>query len=165
MGSRRYTGPVALLLACLVLSGCGGGRQHGFEAAPDHFPDRFSVGPMQCAPYARARTGLRLSGDAAAWWAQAAGRYQRVSYPAIGAVLVLRATRRMPHGHVAIVRRVVSSTRVIVEQANWIPGRIEDGVPVEDVSPRNDWTGVRVWWAPIRAMGKRVNPAYGFILP
>jgi hypothetical protein len=36
---------------------------------------------------------------------------------------------------------------------------------VIDVSPRNDWSLVRVWWPPAGAMGATDYPAYGFIRP
>jgi len=137
---------LALLLS---LTACGGGR--GFN------------GPLQCAPYARERTGLDLHGDAATWWRQSAGRYARSSMPRPGEVLVFRATSRMPSGHVSVVRRQISSRTILVDHANWEPGRIDVGVPVTDISPAHDWTRVRVWWAPIHAMGRRIYPTYGFI--
>ncbi len=34
-----------------------------------------------------------------------------------------------------------------------------------DVSPGNDWSAVRVWWAPAHALGATVYPTYGFIAP
>jgi hypothetical protein len=36
---------------------------------------------------------------------------------------------------------------------------------VVDVSPRNDWTAVRVWHEPTRQLGQSVYPTYGFVLP
>src|SRR5271155_145976 len=38
--------------------------------------------PNECVPYARARSGVSLRGDANTWWAQAAGRYARETSPA-----------------------------------------------------------------------------------
>ena len=43
--------------------------------------------PVACAPFARALTGVQLSGDADDWWRQAVGRYQRLSSPAGGGVV------------------------------------------------------------------------------
>ena len=34
-----------------------------------------------------------------------------------------------------------------------------------DVSPENNWSEVRVWYAPIRAIGGSVWPVQGFIYP
>ena len=130
---------------CLMSSACGGGPQ--------------------CAPYARSLTGLRLSGPAAGWWNQSAGRYTHSSVPQPGAVLVLRATHRLPYGHVSVVRRVLDPREILVAQANWEPGRIDRSVPVLDVSPRNDWSLVRVWWRPSDRLGRGRFAAYGFILP
>ncbi|GAN67102.1 hypothetical protein AOR02nite_08220 [Acetobacter orientalis] len=80
-------------------------------------------------------------------------------------MLVFRSTRRLPSGHVSVVRRVENSRLVLVDHANWEPGRVTRRAPVEDVSPRNDWTRVRVWWSPLGGMGKTIYPTYGFIEP
>jgi hypothetical protein len=37
--------------------------------------------------------------------------------------------------------------------------------PVEDVSPGNDWTAVRVWYPPVNQLGLTVFPTRGFVLP
>lgn len=141
--------PVALLL-CLGLAACGGS---GFN------------GSVQCAPYARSVTGLHLSGSAASWWRQSAGRYARTSRPAPGDVLVFRATRRLPSGHVSVVRRTMGTRAILVDQANWEPGRIDHGSLVVDVSPENDWTRVKVWWKPSHGLGRTAYPTFGFITP
>lgn len=105
-----------------------------------------------------------LHGHAAWWWREARGRYRRISRPVPGSVMVFRATHNMPDGHLAIVRKVESPDRVLVDQANWLPGKIEHDVPVEDVSRTHNWSLVRVWWAPSHSFGRRYNPLYGFIL-
>jgi len=122
-------------------------------------------GGPQCAPYARQVTGLPLYGPAAGWWRQSDGRFVHASRPAPGAVLVFRATRRLPDGHVSVVRRVLGPREILVEQANWEPGRIDHASPVLDVSPGNDWSQVRVWWRPAHSIGQTLYPSYGFILP
>lgn len=122
-----------------------------------------SSGP-QCVPYARSITGLPLSGAAAGWWAQSEGRFVHSTTPEPGAVLVLRATRTMPSGHVSVVRAIVGPREIRVAQANWEPGRIDRDAPVFDVSPYNDWSLVQVWWRPSGQVGRRRYPAYGFIL-
>lgn len=122
-------------------------------------------GSVQCAPYAREHSGIQLRGAAASWWRQAGGHYTRTSTPQPGDVLVFRSTGRLPSGHVSVVRTVKNSRLVLVDHANWEPGRVTRRAPVEDVSPGNTWTRVRVWWSPIHGMGKTVYPAYGFIEP
>ncbi|WP_255673906.1 CHAP domain-containing protein [Komagataeibacter sp. FNDCF1] len=139
--------------ALLSLAACAGGSGQGWHGA------------VQCAPYARQVTHMQMQGDAASWWGQAQGRYPRGHAPRPGAVLVFRATGRLPDGHVSVVRAVRGPREVLVDQANWVPGRIGRSEPVVDVSGRNDWSRVRVWWSPIHDMGKTVYPAYGFILP
>ncbi|NPD69076.1 CHAP domain-containing protein [Lichenicola cladoniae] len=120
---------------------------------------------LQCAPYARLVTGLPLNGPAAGWWDQSEGRFSHADRPVPGAVLVLRSTSRLPDGHVSVVRAVLGPRQIVVEQANWEPGRIDRASPVIDVSAVNDWSLVRVWWRPSRSMGRTMYPAYGFILP
>jgi len=71
----------------------------------------------------------------------------------------------MPYGHVSVVKRRVGAREILVDQANWQPGRVEHGVPVVDVSPGNNWTAVRVWWRPSGTLGRRLYPTYGFISP
>lgn len=147
----------ALLALGLLLAGCAGG--------PGAAPTVGTATSLECAPYARAITGLALRGDAAAWWDQAAGRYARLQRPVPGGVLVLRRSGRLAAGHVAVVTRVLSDRQILVTQANWVRRRITRDEPVLDVSPRGDWSQVRVWWAPTGTLGAGVYPAYGFIAP
>ncbi|MDF7674108.1 CHAP domain-containing protein [Acetobacteraceae bacterium ESL0709] len=151
-------------LCLLLLAGCAGG---GTRRHPVHYPSGISAyeSSQQCAPYARSQTGVDLKGDAGDWWRQARGKYRRSYHPRAGAILVFRATRHMPSGHVSIVRQVRSSRRITVEHANWVPGHVEMDVPVIDVSARHNWTSVRVWWSPSNKWGQRIYPTYGFILP
>lgn len=116
-------------------------------------------------PYARDVSGIDLHGDAYLWWREAAGVYPRSQSPQIGAVLVLKPHGSMWVGHVAVVTAVRSNREILVTQANWLPGIIEHNVPVIDVSKANNWSYVRVWYAPVNAMGDTIYPAYGFILP
>jgi hypothetical protein len=145
-----------LPLLCLGLAACGSGapsRADGMAA------------PVECAPFARALTGIALSGDAADWWPRAAGRYDRTHRPDVGSVLVFRRSARLPHGHVSVVSRVVSGRQVLVTQANWVRHRVTEDQPVVDVSPGGDWTSVRVWWPPSGQMGIGAYPTFGFIRP
>ena len=150
----RQAPPWLRLLALSCLTGCGGNyAAYGPATA------------MTCVPYARVVTGLRLDGDAWAWWVEARGRYSESDVPAPGAVLVFQRTGRLPSGHLAVVSAVLSDRRVLVTQANWLPYRITSNQPVLDVSPDNDWTAVRVWWPPVHSWGMTVYPTDGFILP
>lgn len=146
---RRLAGRAALLATLLLPTAC---------AAPGGVP-------LECAPYARSLTGLALRGDADAWWSEAGGRYARADRPERGAVLVFRRSAQLPHGHVAVVARVLGRRSILVAQANWVHHRTATGDAVVDVSARNDWSRVRVWWAPAGRMGAAVYDTYGFILP
>jgi hypothetical protein len=146
-----------VLLPLLVLAACAGGGSGRVSGS--------WRGPVQCAPYAREHSAVNLRGDAALWWNRSRGVYIRSSIPHEGDVLVFRATRRLPSGHVSVVRQVRNRRLVLVDHANWEPGRVTRAAPVVDVSPHNDWTRVRVWWAPAQRLGKTVYPAYGFIEP
>jgi hypothetical protein len=118
---------------------------------------------LQCAVYARLRSGLNLRGLARSWWGQAQGRYARASAPAVGAVLVLGGTSK---GHVAVVAKLISPTQILVDHANWMNrGEVQLGALMEDVSAHGDWSAVRVWYPPIAGLGAKAYPVMGFILP
>ncbi|MBU2341416.1 MAG: CHAP domain-containing protein [Alphaproteobacteria bacterium] len=123
---------------------------------------------LQCVPYAREISGIRLYGDAHTWWQQAEGRYATGNAPKVGAVMAFRPHRNMQLGHVAAVSRVVDSRTVLLDHANWSPingrrGQIERDVMAVDVSPANDWSAVRVWYHPLGGLGKTEWPVDGFI--
>ena len=123
---------------------------------------------LQCVPYARQVSGIRIFGDAHSWWDQAEGRYARGSTPRKGAVMAFRPQGSMRLGHVAAVSQIVDSRTVLLRHANWSPingrrGQIEDDVRAVDVSPDNDWSEVRVWFAPIQDLGSTHWPVTGFI--
>ena len=117
---------------------------------------------LQCVPYAREVSHIDITGDAFLWWAKAAGRYARGNTPHVGAVLNFRPIHRMPLGHVAVVTAVLDSRTILVTQANWVPGTITNDVTVQDVSPDNNWTEVRVELGNSSALGS-IYPTYGFI--
>jgi surface antigen len=148
---------IPLLIALLLLSACGSGSG---ERAGDFVGGSVAV---ECAPFARALSGIQLSGAAADWWWQAGSRYARTDSPAVGSVLVLRRSGRLPSGHVAVVSQVLGSREILVTQANWVHHRVSQDQPVIDVSADNDWSEVRIWWPPTGAMGITDYPAYGFI--
>lgn len=123
---------------------------------------------VQCVPYARMVSGVRLFGDAHTWWDQAAGRYARGTRPRVGAVMAFRPYGAMRLGHVAAVSRVIDARTVLLRHANWSPiegrrGHLEDNVRAVDVSPANDWSEVRVWYAPLGGLGTTHWPVSGFI--
>jgi len=150
------SGRAALLLSLVFgLAGCGGGRFAAIGSPTD----------LTCVPYAQEVTGIGLTGDAYAWWGEAAGHYPRLHRPVVGAVLVFRPTGAMPLGHVSVVTAILSPREILVEHANWVPYRITRDQPVVDVSEDNNWSRVRVWYPPIDALGSSVFPVFGFILP
>jgi hypothetical protein len=121
-------------------------------------------GVLQCVPYARAVTGIRIYGDAHTWWGQAAGKYPRGHEPRVGAVMAIRPHGNSRLGHVAAVSRILDERTVLLRHANWSsPGQIENDVRAVDVSPAGDWSEVRIWYGPGRQLGARRWPLYGFI--
>ena len=67
-------------------------------------------------------------------------------------------------GHVAVVSRVIGPREVLVDQANWVRGRVTKAMSVVDASPLNDWTSVKVL-EPHSGTHGRENPTFGFIYP
>lgn len=135
-------------------------------------PDDSDAGQsvLQCVPYAREVSGIQIYGDAWTWWDQAQGRYARGETPRVGAVMSFKPYGAMQLGHVAAVSKVIDSRTVLLRHANWSPidgkrGQIEDNVRAVDVSPDNDWSEVRVWFAPIGGLGTTHWPINGFIYP
>jgi surface antigen len=123
---------------------------------------------VQCAPFARMFSGIQLFGSAASWWNEAVGKYLRGNTPAVGSVLVFKAISGMRSGHVATVTQVISDRVIKITHANWSVinghrGQIERDVTVVDASPSNDWTQVKVWFAPIGQVGNKAYPVNGFI--
>lgn len=123
---------------------------------------------IQCVPFAREQANVQIYGDAHTWWGQSAGRYDRGQKPRIRSVMSFRPHGRMRLGHVAVVSKIIDSRNILLNHSNWSPvngrrGQIERNVRAVDVSARNDWSKVKVWYAPIGAMGGTVYPIHGFI--
>ena len=124
---------------------------------------------VQCVTYARENSGIGLKGDAWTWWVSAAGQFERGQKPRAGSVIVFKKHGSMRHGHVAVIAEIVNSRKVLVDHANWAPqrghgrGAVTTRVMMMDVSPRNDWTQVRVWHEAAKEMGQRIYPTFGFI--
>lgn len=177
---RTFRGAAGLvaLLAGLTLAGCGGARYPQPDAAamlagPDEV-GRGAVTPrivsgsrrLQCVPYARWRSKIAIRGDAWTWWRRASGTYRRGAQPAVGAVLVLKRKASGGRGHLAVVTRILSDREIVVDHANWLNrGKIHKDTVVRDVSARNDWSAVRVWYTPGHQYGLTVYHPYGFIYP
>ncbi len=171
----RLHGPALVLVALSFLLGAcadGFGRLTRSPTAvmlpmPSFYPPPSQGAPpsfRQCVPFARYRSGLDLYGDAWTWWDKAAGQFARGAAPRDGAVLVLKRTDRLKHGHVAVVNRVIDRREITVDHANWNPGLDAPDLDmgVNDVSRKNDWTLVRFWNVEAATWG-RPYPAYGFI--
>lgn len=127
-------------------------------------------GYLQCVPFARELSGIQIYGDAHTWWRQARFAYQRGNIPQVGAVLSLKSHGKMQLGHVAVVSRIIDDRNILLSHANWSPingrrGQIERNVAAVDVSANGDWSRVKIWYAPIRALGKTAYPVNGFIYP
>src|SRR5579883_1716129 len=159
----------ATALLALALEGCGGAvmnydenpmpREYGHTVTKNQ-----DNKPLQCVPYARAHSSVKLYGDAYTWWDQAKGKYPQSALPEPGAVMVLNNYAGDTRAHLAVVRRQVSSREIRVDHANWLDdGSIYEDDPVEDVSQTNDWSLVRVFNLKTQAWGGRVYPVQGFI--
>ena len=122
--------------------------------------------PLQCVPFARAHSDVKIYGDAWTWWDQAAGKFQRGSAPENGAVMVLTGYAGPERGHLAVVQKIISPREIRVDHANWLDdGGVYLNDPVADVSADNDWSEVRVWNIKAGAWGGSIYPVQGFILP
>jgi surface antigen len=175
---RRRIGQMGRLAALLLLAGCGTPAPAPKTTvslpepvlAPDPRPAelaslQYTIKPgigTQCVPYARARTGIDIFGNAHTWWDSAAGRYARGNLPMVGSVLVLRKTSRLRYGHLGVVSKVIGPREIRVDHANWQPDAVITNMAVIDVSPANDWSQLRFWNKEARMWG-RVYPAAGFI--
>lgn len=121
-------------------------------------------GHLECVPYARTTSGIQIYGDAHTWWGQAKDRYATGRAPRVGAVMAIRPFNNSKLGHVATVSRIVDSRTILLSHANWSsPGQIERNVTALDVSPENDWSQVRIWYAPSHGLGTTHWPVAGFI--
>ena len=120
---------------------------------------------IQCVAYAKSASEVVLRGNARDWWHNASGVYDRGQAPEAGSVLNFRGTRRMPLGHVAVVRNVVDSRTIVIDQSHWAQAGVSHNVSVIDVSANNDWSAVRVALNHNGGTYGSIYPTYGFIYP
>jgi len=159
----------AVALLALSLEGCGGAVMNYDENPMPHEYGRTVTKdannkPLQCVPYARAHSEVKLYGDAYTWWDKAEGKYPREAAPEPGAVMVLNNYAGPDRAHIAVVSKLVSAREIRVDHANWLDdGSIYVNDPVEDVSESNDWSLVRVFNLKTDAWGGKVYPVQGFI--
>ena len=168
------------MLACVAaaLAGCASDRTVYGDLPGDRSDDAGRVAaretpqqapqekPLQCVPYAREHSAVKLYGDAWTWWEKAAGKFSREFAPETGAVLVLTGYAGPERGHVAVVRSLISTREIRIDHANWLgDGAIYLDDPVADVSEKNDWSQVRVWNIKTGGWGTRIYPVQGFIGP
>ena len=159
-----------VLSIALALAACGGGREIVRNPIGSGVARYVTANaPEQCVPYARAVSGIRISGDAWTWWDQADGVYGKGGAPRSGAVLVLGRSDRLSAGHISVVVSVRNAREITVSHTNWgndgaTRRRIYREQSVIDVSADNDWTAVRFWNPDTGAYGG-VYEADGFIYP
>lgn len=118
---------------------------------------------IPCVQFVRGTTSFRLTGNAHLWWPRAAGVHARGNVPEIGSILSFPSIRKMPMGHVAVVSCVISSREIEIDHSNWVDRGVIIGAEVIDVSPRNDWTAVRVSLKPGAKAYGSIYPTNGFI--
>ena len=140
------------------------------HAAPEKSSQVASLGAIEvvpqkisCVPYARAISGIELRGDAWKWWDAAQGLYDRGSQPQVGSIIVMEKVKTMPRGHVAYVTAILNTREIQVDHANWRKGEVHRGALIRDVSKKNDWSLVQVWYPPIGDYGTGKYPIAGFI--
>src|SRR6476619_4692051 len=113
----------AMALLALSLEGCASDVMDYDPPSPMAMPraqttvDNDSHTPLQCVPYARTHSAIKIYGDAYTWWDKAAGKYPRSTLPEPGAVLVLNNYAGPNRGHVAVVRQVVDAREIRVDHA------------------------------------------------
>lgn len=158
----------AVTVLCLLTAACASSPNYDYSDRSSGWSSAQSTpeAPLQCVPYARDHSQVKLYGDAAEWWDKAAGIYARGEIPELGSVLVLTGYAGPRHSHVAVVTAMMSSREIRVSHANWLnDGAVFVDDPVVDVSPDNDWSQVRVFNERTGAWGVRTYLVQGFIGP
>jgi hypothetical protein len=169
-GIAHRLAATALLAFCLAGCASDDEYRHTARGLPVPVTDGTRVEtpehPLECVPYARARSGVKLFGNAGNWWVSAEGRYTKGETPLLGSVIVLTGYAGAGRGHVGVVSELVSSREIRIDHANWLgDGAIYLDDPVADVSDDNRWTEVRVWNPRSRSWGTKTYLVEGFIGP
>lgn len=156
----------AVAIVAFGLEGCASSMEYSEMPRPQGRSVVQNEGqkPLQCVPYAREHSKVKIYGDAYTWWDKAQGKYPRGSAPEKGTVMVLHDYAGPAHGHVAVVRNLVSAREIRIDHANWLnDGSIYVNNPVMDVSADNDWSQVRIYNIKTGGWGSKVYPVKGFI--
>lgn len=138
-----------ILAGTLFLNACSStGSSFDFHHA--YASGTYESEATQCVPYARSVSGINIYGNAHTWWNKATPHYRRGQRPETGAVLVLASDGKMRHGHLAVVKNVVSPRQIDVTHSNWgnnLKNRriTYHSMRAEDISPDNDWSSIRFW--------------------
>lgn len=135
---------------------------HSGHSRLRHYASRGGV--LQCVAFARADSGIELTGNAVNWWDNAEGLYARGLRPETGSVLSFRANGHMRLGHVAVVSDVLDSRTIEIDHSHWGQNGISHAISVIDVSENNDWSAVRVEVGHTGTFGG-IYPTHGFIYP
>ncbi|RKF21067.1 CHAP domain-containing protein [Altericroceibacterium spongiae] len=160
--------PFALALITLPAPALAGAASVPGQQYAAHYKAGELPAYIRSMDYARQTSGVDIYGDPMTWWSKAAYRYERGHTPRIGAVMAFKPHGNLRLGHVATVSRVIDKRHILIRHANWSPingrrGQIERDVLAVDVSKHNDWSAVRVWYAPNNDLGATAWPVYGFI--
>src|SRR5262245_14533429 len=127
MTGRLLLGGLLALAALAAPAGARSTIEIGDTAGGGNSSPAPKRGYLQCVPYARQVTGIKIFGDAHTWWGQANGRYAKGSEPRVGAVMALRPHGNSRLGHVAAVSKIVDSRTLLIKHANWSArGKIEN---------------------------------------
>jgi surface antigen len=125
---------------------------------------------VNCVQFVKKVSAVALHGNAYEWWDAADGAYARGQKPQSGAVMVFSKTRHLPYGHVALVQKQLDARTILIDHANWSliaghRGHVERSVRVVDVSDKNDWSKVKVWYASLAGVGNTIYSLRGFVYP
>lgn len=166
-GRARFARRVAVAVLLSLASACSSAPTRHRPPVPaySHTPTPQPEG-IQCAPYAREHSKVRIFGDASTWWDKAKGRYARRDYPTPGAIMVLYQYAGPARAHVAVIRRITGAHELRIDHANWLnDGKIYLNDPVRDASGDRDWRSVNVFNMQTGHWGSRSYAVQGFIGP
>jgi surface antigen len=128
----------------------------------------YGINPIQCVIYTRDISGINIYGNAHSWWPQAHQKnYKRGAKPKKDSVLVLKKTRKLRYGHVAVVKKIVDKRHIDITHSNWGSDRkkrsfIYQTMRVKDISRKNDWSSLVFWNMYTKNYGSPYA-AHGFI--